>query len=311
MSGGAAPVSRRSSPVSSLSGVMPALITPLDSGDRLDRPGLDRLLAHVLSVPLSGVSPCGSTGEGPLLGRAARVETVRAAAGQMGPGQWLVPGVAAVNAATALEEIEAYAQAGASAALVAPPWYYPLGDGEVVEFFGSVADRAALPILLYNIPAMTKVAIPVGAISQLAGHARVIGIKDSSRDFEYFQAVVAATAAADDFAVLTGTDTMLVASLLAGGSGTIAASVNIVPSLVQEVYELTCSGRAEEARSPQERLTAVVSAARREGFPRGWKAAAEALGLCDRRTARPLRPADDAGVERLSGELRRLGVLAG
>lgn len=292
----------------SISGVMPALLTPLEDGERVDRAGLDRLLAHVLSVPLSGVSPCGSTGEGPLLGRPARVETVRVAAGQMDPGQWLVPGVASLNSESALEEIDAYARAGASAALVAPPWYYPLGEAEVVEFFASVADNSALPILLYNIPAMTKVAIPVGAVSQLAGHARVIGIKDSSRDFEYFHAVVAATASAEDFAVLTGTDTMLVASLLAGGSGTIAASVNVVPSLVQEVYELMSSGRSKEARSGQERLTAVVSAARREGFPRGWKAAAEALGLCTRRTARPLRPADDAAVERLSAELRRLGV---
>ncbi|HET9078255.1 MAG TPA: dihydrodipicolinate synthase family protein [Acidimicrobiales bacterium] len=294
--------------MTSLGGVMPALITPLTGAGGVDRAGLDRLLDHVLSAPVAGLSPCGSTGEGPLLGRAVRMDTVRAAAAHLGPGQWLVPGVAAVNAGAAIEEIDAYAEAGASAVLVAPPWYYPVDSGEVVDFFSAVADRAALPVVLYNIPAMTKVVIPVDAVSQLAAHAKVIGIKDSSRDFEYFQAVVAATAAAD-FAVLTGTDTMLVASLQAGGAGTIAASVNVVPSLVQDLYELTRAGRLDQARPLQQRVTDVVSAARRAGFPRGWKAAVEALGLCDRTTAHPLRPLDDAGAKRLGDELRRLGVI--
>jgi dihydrodipicolinate synthase/N-acetylneuraminate lyase len=289
-------------------GVLPALLTPLDEDGNLDRAGLGRLLDHVLAVPLAGVSPCGSTGEGPLLGRELRVEVVRAVADRLGSEQWLVPGASGVNAAAAIREVEAYAEAGASATLVPPPWYYPVDGSEVIEFFVTVADASPLPLLLYNIPAMTKVAIPVAAVSELAGHPQVIGIKDSSRDFEYFQAVVAATAPVGDFTVLTGTDTMLLASVLAGGAGTIAASVNITPALVHHLYEASLAGRMAEAGEAQVRVTKVVAAARRAGFPRGWKAAAQLLGLCSSRPAHPLRPADAGAVEALAAELSALGV---
>jgi dihydrodipicolinate synthase/N-acetylneuraminate lyase len=291
-----------------LSGVMPALLTPLDESGGLDRPGLDRLLDHVLAAPLAGVSPCGSTGEGPLLGRPLRVETVRAVAARLRPGQALVAGTAAPSAAAAREEIDAYAEAGATAALVAPPWYFPLSAGEIGEFYLAVAEDSALPVVLYNIPAMTKVTIPAPVVAELAGHPRVAGVKDSSRDFEYFNAVVAATRSAE-FSVLTGTDTMLLASLVAGGAGTIAASVNVVPHLAQGLYEAATAGRLEEASRLQESLTGVVSAARRAGFPRGWKAAAAALGLCSDRTAHPLRPADGAETAALTKELAELGVV--
>ncbi len=292
----------------SINGVLPALLTPLADTGGLDHAGLERLLDHVLAVPLAGLSPCGSTGEGPLLSRDVRVDTVRRCAARLSPGQWLVPGASGVNARAALEEIEAYAQAGAAAVLLAPPWYYPIGAGEVLDFFGAVADESALPLVLYNIPAMTKVVIPVATVAELATHPGVIGIKDSSRDFEYLQGVVSRTATADDFAVLTGTDTMLAASMTAGAHGTIAASVNIVPSLVQDLYDAVRSGRPDEARPLQGRLVKVVEAARRAGFPRGWKAAAEALGLCSGLTAHPLRPAGPDEVAVLVSQLEGLGV---
>lgn len=290
----------------SLSGVLPALLTPLTDTGKLDPAGMDRLLSHVLAAPLAGVSPCGSTGEGPLLPREVRVEAVRAVAGRLSQGQWLVPGASGVNAEAALQEIEAYAAVGATAVLVPPPWYYPIGAGEVLDFFAGVADRSALPIVLYNIPTMTKVVIPVPTVAQLAGHTKVIGIKDSSRDFEYLQSVLSSTASAEDFAVLTGTDTMLMASMVVGGDGTIAASVNIVPSLVQDLYQACLAGKLDTARAFQERLVAVVAVARQAGFPRGWKAAAEALGLCSSVTAHPLRPASPDEAATVASELRAL-----
>lgn len=295
--------------MASLTGVMPALLTPLDQSGRLDRAGLDRLLDHVLAVPVAGVSPCGSTGEGPLLGREVRVEVVRAVAARLDPGQRLVAGAAAADAEGARREVEAYAEAGATAALVPPPWYYLLDDRETLSFYTAVAEGCALPLVLYNIPAMTKVAIPPGVVAELSQHPNVIGIKDSSRDFEYFSAVRSMTGARADFSLLTGTDTMLLASLLVGGAGTIAASVNLVPSLVQDLYQCVVSGRLAEARELQQRLAGVVSAARRPGFPRGWKAAAQVLGLCSAHTAHPLRPADGPQTDALAEELRGLGVL--
>jgi len=284
-----------------LTGVIPALVTPLDASGRLDPSGLERLLDHVLSAPVAGVSPCGSTGEGSLLPLELRLDLVRAVAARIGALE-LIPGVAGPSVSQAIADISAYASAGATAVLVPPPWYYPLGPVEVMHFYSALAERAEVPLVLYNIPQMTKVALPPQVVAELADHPNIVGMKDSSRDFEYFQAVVAG-ASGKAFFVLTGTDTMLAASVAAGGSGTIAASVNVVPALVHDLFEAAVAGRVEEANRLQYRVTQVVNAARSEGFPAGWKAAAEALGLCSRHTAPPMSPASDASVARLKEAL--------
>src|SRR5699024_7424986 len=105
------------------------------------------------------------------------------------------------------------------------------------------------------------------------------GIKDSSRDMEYLQAVVYATAGAD-FAVLTGSDTMLLASLQLGAVGTIAASANLVPEIGRAVYDAVRRGDLAAAATAQERLFTIVQACRVGLPPAGWKAALAWAGVC-------------------------------
>ncbi len=291
-----------------LQGVLPALVTPLDADARLDRAGLDRLLDHVLAVPIAGVSPAGSTGEGPLLAAPLRLELTRTVAGRLSPDQWLLPGVPAPTAGEALAEIEALAGAGASAALLPPPWYYPLDPGELVGYFTGVADAAAVPLVLYDIPRFTKVSLPPGTVAELAAHPRIIGIKDSSGDFEHLARTVWATADQPGFSVLTGTDSTLLAALVSGAAGTIAASVNIVPGTVQGVYDAVRAGRLDEAGARQRRVAAIATACSAARFPSGWKAALEVLGICGRWPAPPLAATDAGRLDTLAAELDRLGV---
>lgn len=291
----------------SLRGVLPALVTPLDADGRLDHPGLGRLLDHLLAAPLAGIAPAGSTGEGPLLSPQLRVELTRAVRARLDDHHWLIPGVPAPTAAGALAEIAALADAGATAVLLPPPWYYPLGPAAAVRYFVAVADAAALPIVVYHIPRFTKATLPPEAIAEVAGHPRIIGVKDSSGDHDHLAGTARAAASAD-FSVLTGTDATLRDALDAGAAGIIGASVNVVPSLVQRLYEATRAGEADASRELQRRVAGVVEACNRPGFPAGWKAALQLLGICDGRPAHPLPAADPAAVEALRLELRRLGV---
>ncbi len=295
----------------SIHGVLPALVTPLDCDGRLDRAGLDRLLDHVLAVPVAGVSPAGSTGEGPLLPASLRLELARAVGERLTSGQWLVPGVPAPTADAAITEIESLAGTGASAVLLPPPWYYPLEAGEVVDYFAGVADAAALPLVLYDIRRFTKVPIPSEAVAELAAHPRIIGIKDSSGDFEHLSMTVWATAERADFSVLTGGDSTFLAALTTGAAGTIAASVNLVPAAVQGIYEAVRSGRPEEAWPLQRQVASVVSACSAAGFPSGWKAALEVLGICGRWTSPPLHPTEAPLLAELTRRLEGLELTAG
>lgn len=292
---------------SGLRGVHVALATPIAEDGRLDRTGLAGLLDRVIAGGVDAVCPTGSTGEGPRLTRQERRAVTLAAREHLGPGLLLLPAASAMSAEDALAEIQGLADEGADGVLLAPPSYYPMGAGEVVDWYSRIADDAALPLVLYNIPAMTTVSLPAPAVADLARHPQVLGIKDSSRDLEYLESVLYAVTDAE-FTVLTGSDTMLLASLQLGAHGTIAASANLVPQLSRSVYDATLAGDLGAAREAQRRLFEVVMACRAGVTPAGWKAALHWAGVCSARLVSPARPLDERLRRELEAALERLGV---
>jgi dihydrodipicolinate synthase/N-acetylneuraminate lyase len=291
-----------------LRGMMVALATPLDERGEVDVAGLERILDRAVAAGVTGICPTGSTGEGARLGRRRRLAVLEAVRARVPDTVHVVPAPAPQTADDAVEEISAFAAAGADAALIPPPAYYPLGADGVTRWFETVADRAELPIVLYNIPVFTKIAIPAAAVVRLAGHPNVAGVKDSSRDQEGFASMVHA-AAGQDFALLTGTDTLLVASLVMGGHGAIAASANFAPQLGVAICRAVAEGDLERANGFQRRLHDLVLACRRGEPPAGWKAALELAGLCSGRLAEPATGLDDAERAQLGEALRAQGLL--
>lgn len=290
-----------------LRGVMAALITPLREDGSVDEGGLARLVERVASGGADGISPAGSTGEGSLLTREQRLALTSRVRQLAAPGMPVIPGVPLVAIADGQAELEALARAGASAALVAPPAYYPLSDDGVLRMYETLADAAPLPLVLYNIPVFTKVRLSPAVVTRLAAHPAIIGIKDSSRDMEYQQQVIMATAEAD-FSVLTGTDTLLVASLALGAAGAIAASVNLVPDLTSGIYHAFEADDMATAVRLQRRLARIVAACRRGYFPAGWKAALEIAGTCERHPAPGGTPLSPEEFGQLRSELAAAGV---
>lgn len=201
------------------------------------------------------------------------------------------------------------AERGAAAALVAPPAYYPLADAEVLGLYERLAEHAPLPLLLYNMPALTKISLSPAVVGRLAQHPKVVGIKDSSRDLEYLSAVLHATAPVDGFRVLTGSDSLLLASMVIGADGAIAASANLAPDLGCALFRHAGEGDWARARDLQRRLFELVTACRVGPFPSGWKAALELAGVCE---GHPVPPGEPLGGEpraRLRERLAELGVL--
>ncbi len=292
-----------------LRGVHVALATPLsEDGSRLDHDGLAGLVERVVAGGVRTVCPVGSTGEGPRLTRDARHEVTSAVRRLVPAATPIIPAPSAGTAPDAIAEIEGFAAAGADAVLLAPPSYYPMAPDEVRAYYENVADAAALPIVLYNIPAMTKVAIPPAVVGALAAHGNIVGIKDSSRDFEYLQSVVYATGGAT-FAVLTGSDTMLMASVTVGAVGAVAASANLVPALSRQVYDAVVVDDLDVAAAAQRRLFDVIQACRVGTTPAGWKAALSVAGVCAAAPAAPASPLDSSQRAALAERLESLDAL--
>jgi len=292
-----------------LAGVLVALASPMTREGEVDGGGLVRLVEHVIHGGVHGVLALGSTGETASLDEHSRrmvLDGVIKAAGGRVP---VLCGVAQSQLATAVAEVDAAAKAGADAALVAPPFYYPTDQAGVLAFYRAVAKHAAIPILVYNIPQFTKVNMEPATLAALATEGAVQGIKDSSRDFEYFEGVCIATRDVAGFRVFTGSDTMLVASLAAGGSGTICGAGNIAPDWVVRIYEEFTRGDIDAARGSQDKLYRLVMALRGGVFPTAIKAALHLQGICEPWTAPPATRLDVRLEAPLRERLAEWGLL--
>jgi 4-hydroxy-tetrahydrodipicolinate synthase len=293
-----------------LEGVIPALVTPLQRDGSVDGPATRRLVEHVLRGGVHGLLALGSTGETASLDEVARrailAAVVEAAAGRVP----VLCGVAQSHLHAARAELEAAARLGADGVLVAPPFYYPMDQATLLAFYRRLAARSPIPILLYNIPQFTKVVADPTTVVTLAREGTIAGIKDSSRDFEYFEAICIAARDLPDFRIFTGSDTMLLAALGMGGAGTISGGANVVPHWEVEVYDAFTRGDLPAARAGQDRVYQLVMAVRAGVFPAAIKAALHMMGVCEPWLAPPVE-ALDAGLEAsLRRQLDAWGLLS-
>jgi 4-hydroxy-tetrahydrodipicolinate synthase len=295
--------------IDELTGVLPALISPLHSDGTVDEDAMGRLVEHVIDRGVHGLLALGSTGETASLDETARrtilASVVAAAAGRVP----VICGVAQSHLPAARIEVEAAARLGAAAALVAPPFYYLIDQATLLAFYRALAKNSPLPILLYNIPQYTKVVAEPATVATLAREGTIAGIKDSSRDFEYFEGVCIATRELPRFRIFTGSDTMLLPALAMGGAGTICGAANVAPGWVVRIYEDFLRSDMAAARAGQDSLYELVMALRGGVFPAAIKAACRAQGICEPWCAPPVAPLDELAEAKLRSRLEAWGLL--
>src|SRR5882672_5472922 len=255
-----------------LRGVLPALVTPLTRDGEVDEPAVRRLVDHVLPGGVHGVLALGSTGEVASLDEATRRKVLAAVVKAAGGKVPVICGVVQSQLRAARADVRIAAELGAAAALVTPPHYYPIDQATVLAFYRRLAEDSPLPIFVYNIPQNTKVVVEPATVAVLAREGSVVGIKDSSRDFEYFENVCLALRDLPDFRIFTGSDTMLLASLTMGAAGTICGAANIAPGWAVRIYEDFERGDLTAARTHQDLLIELVQAIRPGVFPSAIKA---------------------------------------
>jgi 4-hydroxy-tetrahydrodipicolinate synthase len=146
-------------------------------------------------------------------------------------------------------------------------------------------------------------------VATLAREGTIVGIKDSSRDFEYFEGVCIATRELPRFRIFTGSDTMLLAALAMGGAGTICGAANVAPGWIVGIYEDFQRADMAAARAGQDRLYQLVMALRGGVFPAAIKAACHLQGICESWCAAPVAPFDDQAEAKLRDRLKTWGLL--
>lgn len=292
-----------------LGGVLPALATPLTSQGRVDEPGVRRLVEHVLAGGVHGLVPLGSTGEGASLDESGRRHMLAACVETASGRVPVICGVAQPHLSGAVAEVKAAAELGADAVLVAPPFYSLIDQPTVLDFFRRLEAESPVPILLYNIPQFTKVVIEPRTVATLAQEGVVVGIKDSSRDYDYFAQVCVATRKLAGFRLFTGSDWMLLGALVLGAAGTICGSANVAPEWVVRVFDDFQAGRWDSARVHQDALVELMLALRPGIFPAGIKTALDLKEICEPWNVVPVPLVTDAIRATLHDWLRAAHLL--
>jgi 4-hydroxy-tetrahydrodipicolinate synthase len=270
-----------------LSGTYTALVTPLSaSGSEIDFASYEKLLALQLSGGVSGLVPCGTTGEAPTLSLAEQRElvalTVRAARGKAR----VVVGTGTNDTKKSIEATKAAFEAGADAAMLAMPYYNKPSQEGLLRHVTLIAQAAPGPLVLYNIPGRSSVNLEVETLLRILDLCpSVVALKDASGGVLYCQELRAR--AKDRITVLSGDDPLTLPLMSVGARGVISVTSNVLPRVVGEVVEEALAGHYERAREKHAALFPLHRELFSEPNPSPIKAALAQRGVIASAEVRP------------------------
>lgn len=278
-------------------GIIAASITPLKVNMELDVEGLREVLNYLIDSGVYGVFVCGSQGEAYALSKEEKKRVIEVTVDEVNGRTPVYAGTGDIATGSVIELTRYALDVGADAASIVTPFFISPTQEELYRHYKAVAEAVDIPILLYNNPARTGVNLEAPTVRRLAQIDNIVGIKDSSGDLTLTAEYI--YSCPKDFAVLGGRDSLILATLLYGGKGAIAATANIVPKLVVEIYESFVKGDFERARELQFQLLPLRLAFKLGTFPVVVK---EAMRLIDKPAGpakSPITPLTEGNREKL------------
>jgi len=288
-------------------GIIPAMVTPFDKDFQLNEAALRRLTGYLIDGGVHGVFAIGSQGEFYALTREEKKRIMEIVVEESNSTVPVYVGTGALTTREAVLLTQMAEEIGADAVSVLTPFFISPSQDELYEYYVTIAKSTKLPVLLYTNPDRTGVNMSVELVSKLSKIDNIIGIKDSTGDLSLTAEYIRNTN--PGFSVLSGRDTLVFGTLSYGGQGAIAASANVVPKLVVEIYEAFTKGDIERSREAQLRLAPLRIAFALGSFPAVIKDALRLIGFDVGSTRAPIKPISGAKAEALRKVLRDLSVL--
>ena len=301
-----------------LKGIVTPLSTPLLTQDTIDETGTRNLIEHVIDGGVSGIFVLGSTGEGPSLSYEARRKFVSFCCKIVG-GR--VPVLVCISD-TSFGEMISFAKfasdAGASAVVLTQPFYFTMGQTEMIQYTEKALEALpdGLPVMLYNIPFLTKSTWDVETVRTLAlRHKQIVGIKDSGGDLAYFEHLCSIKKDRPDFTIMIGPEHLLPEAMQAGGDGGVNGGSNVFPRLFSLLYKSIVDGegdqKIESLKAGVNQLQEIysVGSATENPFSRfisGTKCALAAKGICGMYVNQPFSSYDDGRLANMKGIVSQL-----
>ncbi len=292
--------------VRKLRGSMTALITPFQDG-AVDFDALRCLVDSQLEGGTDALVPCGTTGESPTLTDAEHQAVIEAVIARADGRRPVIAGTGANDTARAVERTRLAARAGADAALVVAPYYNRPTQEGLYRHYAAIAEAVDLPLVLYNVPKRTGVAIADDTVIRLRrGFGRIVAIKHATGSLDGVDRILAGC----DIDLLSGDDGLTWPLLALGAVGVIGVVSNIAPRLVKELVASAEAGRMDRALSAHRKVAALAQALNDLGpNPIPIKTAMAMVGRCAEEFRLPLCPLDEAARRTLESTLRQHELL--
>lgn len=282
-------------------GSIAPVVTPFTAAGEPDQDGLRRLIRWQLANGSHGISLGGSTGEPSAQTFAERAAAIRVAAEEIDDRVPFLPGTGSAKLDETLELTAVAVEAGADAALIITPYYARPTQEALYSWYATVArEFPDLPLVIYNVPSRTAVDIAPETVARLfRDFENVVGIKETTKDFEHFSRVL--HACGPELLVWSGIELLCLPLLALGGAGFVSAVANLAPAAVARMYEAWEAGDHATARDLHYRLHPLVDLVFTETNPAAVKWVLEQRGLLGSGFVRPpLIPLTEAGQARVA-----------
>lgn len=283
-----------------------AIVTPFKN-DKLDVKALEKIVEFQIKGGVTGIVPCGTTGESPTLSHEEHNQIIELCVKFAKGRIKVMAGTGSNSTEEAVAMTKHAKKVGADSCLIVAPYYNKPTPEGVYQHYKAL-DKVGIPLYIYNIPGRSVINISDENLARIAELKNVVGIKDATGDLNRM-ATMRVTIKKKGFSYLSGEDGTAVGFNAMGGNGVISVTSNIAPKLVSDLQKATAKGDFKTALKIQDKLTNLHEAMFCETNPIPVKYAASLMGLCSPETRLPLVTPSPAARKRIEAEMKRVGLV--
>jgi len=291
------------------SGIIPALVTPLDEQGNLMENSLKKIIDYTLEAGVHGVFILGSTGEIYGLTDKQKQRVMEVTVEHVNGRVPVYAGAGEITTNNSIKTAQMAEKVGGISALsVITPYFISPTQDELIEHYTAIANSVKTPIILYGCDGRAHNSIMPETALKLSEVENIIGIKDSSGSSERMDKYLELTKDKEDFSVLCGIDTLIYHGLVNGTKGAIASSANIAPKISVGIYNAVMSGDLKKAEELQNKLVPLRNAYALATFPGLIKEAVQLVGIDVGVALKPVGAISNENREKLAQVLKDLEV---
>ena len=288
-------------------GTFTAIVTPFQSDGSPDETALRALVDRQVAGGVSGLVPCGTTGEGATMSNDEKIRVIDIVRDQSDGRARVLAGAGGNSTRDVIALAKQIDALSVDGVLIVVPYYNKPTQEGLYQHFSAVADAVQTPVVMYNVPGRTSANMNAETALRLAEHANIAGTKEASGSLAQVMEIV--TNAPSDFAVLSGEDDLTLPIITLGGSGVVSVVSNEVPDIMSAMVRAAIDGRVADARELHYKLLGLMQLNFIETNPIPVKAALAMMGLIEEHYRLPLVPMADANRDRLRVELAKLQLV--